>query len=77
MALPVVAPVLAAARFLGLDVTPVRCLFFGFALIAGTDLRTRPHWPLLIGFAVGVLLTWACVVEYTSALSALSSGSTP
>jgi hypothetical protein len=51
------------------------CLFLGFAGILATEPNSiQPRARLLCGAVIGGLLTWSCVVEYTSALAAAIIG---
>jgi len=63
-----------ATMFVGHAMTGA-CLFLGFTLTAICDPdSTPPRRRVLLGAAIGGLLTWACVVEYTTGLSAIVVG---
>jgi hypothetical protein len=59
-----------ATMFLGHAVTGA-CLFIAFALIMQTERSGR---LVLRGVAIGAILTWGCVVEYTTGLAAAIVG---
>lgn len=59
-----------ASMFVG-HVVAGSCMFLAFALIASAETSER---IMLRGAAVGALLTWGCVVEYTTGLGAILLG---
>ena len=59
-----------ATMFFG-HITAGACVFLAFAVILATTPQAAPPRRLLLrGIAVGGLLAWACVVEYTTAVPA-------